>query len=103
MAISSVLTTAFDTRLSKFTGREPQSIMSITEHFGKTVRERRKELKMSQEDLAHVAGINRSHIGQIERGLKSASLPTIDRIAKALHCSPAQLLDYTKDDLDNNL
>ena len=76
MAISSVLTTAFDTRLSKFTGREPQSIMSITEHFGKTVRERRKELKMSQEDLAHVAGINRSHIGQIERGLKSAGLLT---------------------------
>ena len=76
MAISSVLTTAFDTRLSKFTGREPQSIMSITEYFGKTVRKRRKELKMSQEDLAHVAGINRSHIGQIERGLKSAGLLT---------------------------
>ena len=93
MAISSVLTSAFDTRLSKFTGREPQSIMSITEHFGRTVRERRKELKMSQEDLAHVAGINRSHIGQIERGLKSASLTTIGRIAKALNCSPALLLD----------
>ena len=93
MAINSVLTSAFDTRLINFAGRELQSIMSITEYFGKTVRKRRKELKMSQEDLAHVAGINQSHIGQIERGLKSASLTTIGRIAKALNCSPALLLD----------
>ena len=77
--------------------------MSISKHFGATVRITRKTLNMTQEELANTAGINRSHMGQIERGQKSASLPTIDRIAKALHCSPAQLLDYTKDDLDNNL
>ena len=72
--------------------------MSITEHFSAAVRSRRKELNMSQEDLANLAGINRSHMGQIERGLKNASLPTIGRIAKALNCSPAQLLDYTHSD-----
>jgi len=77
--------------------------MSITEHFGATVRRTRKTLNLSQEELAYIAGINRSHMGQIERGTKSASLRTIDRIAKALHCSPAQLLDYNKDDLDNDL
>ena len=77
--------------------------MSITDHFATAIIETRKALNISQEELAHMAGINRSHMGQIERGLKSASLPTIDRIAKALNCSPAILLDYTKDDLDNNL
>jgi|TARA_B110000908_G_C10139053_1_gene395873 transcriptional regulator with XRE-family HTH domain len=72
--------------------------MSITSHFGETVRSTRKTLNISQEELARIAGVNRSHMGQIERGTKSASLPTIDRIAKALHCSPALLLDYTKSD-----
>lgn len=72
--------------------------MSITEHFGVAVRARRKNLNISQDGLAHLAGINRSHMGQIERGLKSASLPTIGRISEALNCSPAQLLDYTHSD-----
>mgnify|MGYP001088483090 FL=1 len=70
--------------------------MSITKHFGETVRSTRKTLNVSQEELADMAGINRSHMGQIERGTKSAGLTTIARIAKALDCSPAQLLDYTK-------
>lgn len=70
--------------------------MSITKHFGETVRSTRKALNVSQEELADMAGINRSHMGQIERGTKSAGLTTIARIAKALDCSPAQLLDYTK-------
>jgi transcriptional regulator with XRE-family HTH domain len=77
--------------------------MDLTEHFGQEVRRARLSLNIAQEQLAAIAGVNRSHMGQIERGLQSASLPTIDRIAKALHCSPAQLLDYTKDDLDNSL
>jgi hypothetical protein len=37
-------------------------------------------------------------MGQIERGSKNASLPTIDRIPKALHFFLAQLLNYTKSD-----
>ena len=77
-------------------GKDLSSMMSITQHFGESVRATRKVLNISQEDLAFMAGVNRSHMGQIERGLKSASLPTIDRIAKALNCSPAQLLDYTE-------
>jgi len=72
--------------------------MSITDHFGATVRATRKTLNISQEDLALLAGVNRSHMGQIERGTKCAGLATVDRIAKALHCSPAQLLDYTQKD-----
>ena len=68
--------------------------MSITSHFGETVRSTRKTLNISQEELARIAGINRSHMGQIERGTKSAGLTTVARIAKALNCSAAQLLDY---------
>jgi len=72
--------------------------MSISKHFGATVRINRKTLNMTQEELADTAGINRSHMGQIERGKKNANIETIARIAKALHCSAGQLLDYTESD-----
>jgi transcriptional regulator with XRE-family HTH domain len=61
--------------------------------FGKQVRSTRKALNLSQEELAHMAGINRSHMGQIERGKKNAGLTTVASIAEALNCSICHLLD----------
>jgi transcriptional regulator with XRE-family HTH domain len=52
--------------------------MSITNYFAAAVIATRKTLNISQEEVAHMAEIDRSHTGQIERGLKSASLPTIE-------------------------
>jgi|TARA_B110000503_G_C7131707_1_gene407067 transcriptional regulator with XRE-family HTH domain len=72
--------------------------MSINERFGATVKSIRKSLNISQEELASLAGMDRAHMGRIERGTINAGLTTIARIAKALHCAPAQLLDYTKSD-----
>ena len=66
--------------------------MLITKKFGQSVRVARKEANLTQEEFADLAGINRSHMGQIERGYKSPSLATIDLIAKALNCSVVQLL-----------
>ena len=50
-------------------------------------------LNISQEELADLSGLNRSHMGEIERGQASLTLITIDRIATALNCSIAQLMD----------
>ena len=69
--------------------------MDLTQQFGEEVRRTRLSLNMSQEELASISGVNRSHMGQIERGLKSASLQTIERIAHALQCSPSQLLNFS--------
>ena len=66
--------------------------MNITARFGREVRKKRKLLNISQEDLAGMSGLDRSHMGQIERGGKSPSLITIDRIAHALGCLPSDLL-----------
>jgi transcriptional regulator with XRE-family HTH domain len=41
--------------------------MEINE-FGKQVRERRTEEKLSQEKLAQAVGISRNYLSQIERG-----------------------------------
>ena len=71
--------------------------MSLTIEFGLEVRSVRKTLNISQEQLAYMAGVNRSHMGQIERGQKSPSLLTIERIAKALNCSPSLLVSNKED------
>jgi transcriptional regulator with XRE-family HTH domain len=68
--------------------------MPIRKYFGEQVRRRRRALNLSQEELAHMAGINRSHMGQIERGKKNAGLTTVASIANALNCNVAMLLDF---------
>ena len=47
---------------------------------------------MSQEQLAHKAGLHRSYISDIERGARNPSLSTVSRLATALDLSPSRLL-----------
>lgn len=52
--------------------------------FGQRVREVRKAKGISQEKLAELAGIDRSYMGNIERGEKNASLKKVYEICDAL-------------------
>lgn len=52
--------------------------------IGSNLREIRKKRKMSQVILAEEAGLNRTYIGEIERGEKNMSLNTMSKLAKAL-------------------
>ena len=52
--------------------------------FGKRVREMRKAKGLSQEKLAEMAGIDRSYMGNIERGEKNITLKKIYEICDAL-------------------
>ena len=60
--------------------------------FGKNVRELRSARGMQQEKLALIAGIDRGHMGKIERGETRVTLEKGYLIAKALGVSPASLL-----------
>lgn len=60
--------------------------------LGEAVRARRKVLGMSQEALADLAGIDRSHMGKIERGERNVTLLNIARIATAMETRPSALL-----------
>lgn len=64
--------------------------------FGSVVRAYRKQIGLSQEALAHLAGIERTHFGSIERGTNQPSLWLILKIAKALGVSSAVLLAETE-------
>ncbi len=52
--------------------------------FGLTVRKAREQRGWSQEVLADRAGLNRSYLGEIERGIAMPSLASIAKLATAL-------------------
>ena len=60
--------------------------------LGEAVRASRKARGLSQEALADAAGIDRSHMGKIERGERNVTLLNVARIAKAIGCKPSDLL-----------
>lgn len=70
-------------------------MVNLTSCLGKRIREIRSSMNISQEQLAFMADISRTHMGRIERGDKSPTIDTVERITKALNC-PASLL-FTKD------
>ena len=71
--------------------------------FGAAVRALRMERGIAQESLAHQAGIERSHMGKIERGEHMPTLAIIFKIAGALECSTAVLMRQTEGQLAGNL
>jgi len=68
------------------------SSKSILEIFGGNVQKYRKEKKISQEQLADIAGVHRTYIGMIERAEKNITLRNMEKIAKALGVDIADLL-----------
>lgn len=60
--------------------------------FGAAVRTRRKVIGLSQEALANLAEIDRSHMGKIERGERNVTLLNVLRIARAIGAKPSELL-----------
>ncbi|HEX6393100.1 MAG TPA: helix-turn-helix transcriptional regulator [Acidimicrobiales bacterium] len=64
--------------------------------FGDRVRQRRLALDLSQEGLAHKAGLHRTYIGSLETGDRNPSLDLIARLAKALGCDAADLVKGTQ-------
>lgn len=59
--------------------------------FGTAVRVRRQRLGLSQEALADLARVDRSHMGKLERGERNVTFLNIIRIARAVQCSPSDL------------
>jgi transcriptional regulator with XRE-family HTH domain len=60
--------------------------------LGMAIRAARLAKGVSQEALADAAGVDRSHMGKIERGERNVTLLNIGRIADALGISVAELM-----------
>jgi transcriptional regulator with XRE-family HTH domain len=63
----------------------------IQTNFGRAVRRLRSRRNISQEQLAHDSGLDRSYIGGVERAERNPSLIAIEKIARGLDVSLAEL------------
>ena len=72
----------------------PYSRMDICKTFGENVRRLRRAKEISQEELAHMAGIHRTYLSQVERhGGRNPTIKVVQRIAEALGTTMGDLLD----------
>lgn len=67
--------------------------INVNKAFGRRVAELRKKAGFSQEKFAFQCNIDRTYIGTIERGEKSPTLNTIQKIAQALNMPLCQLFE----------
>ena len=67
--------------------------MDVVQLLGANVRRYRKLKGMTQEQLAHEVGMERSYISDLERGTRNPSVRALGRLAESLSVSPMQLLE----------
>ena len=66
--------------------------MGIREVLAANLRTRRRGQGLSQEELAHRAGIDRTYVSALERGVYGATIDIVERLARALDAQPWELL-----------
>jgi transcriptional regulator with XRE-family HTH domain len=66
--------------------------MMLRQIFAVNLRRIRTERDLTQEDLAGLAGIDRTYVSALERQVYSASLDTIEKLAEVLKIKPEELL-----------
>ncbi|MDP6603326.1 MAG: helix-turn-helix transcriptional regulator [Rhodospirillales bacterium] len=66
--------------------------MEIRRQLGRNVRRFRLEKGLSQEELAFEAGLHRTYVSGIERGIRNPSVTNVAKLATALGIEPHRLL-----------
>ena len=56
------------------------------------IRRERKKLRLSQEELAELAGVHRTYVGFVERSEMNMTLTNLEKFAKALGVEASELL-----------
>ena len=66
----------------------------IDKKYGLTLKKLRTEKGFSQEELSARVGLHRTYISQLERGLKSPSLRTMEKICGELGISLTTFMEH---------
>lgn len=68
--------------------------MDLVELLGENVRRLRNEQGLSQEELAFRAGMKRSYLSDLERGVRNPTVRALERLARALNTTPPVLVTF---------
>lgn len=69
--------------------------------FANILKMLRKQRDLSQETFGFQTGLHRTYISQLERGLKSPSLKTLQKVSQALGITLSELMTLVEKELDN--
>ena len=69
-------------------------IMAIQEDVGNRIKEYRNKIGISQEALAHEAGLDRTYITSVERGKRNISIVNLEKITKALNVNLSDFFNF---------
>jgi transcriptional regulator with XRE-family HTH domain len=65
---------------------------SLGAAVGVAIRNRRTAMGLSQEKLGEVAGLDRTYISGVERGVRNPTISSLGRIAAALQCDLSSIV-----------
>ncbi|AXE63609.1 transcriptional regulator [Hyphomonas sp. CACIAM 19H1] len=66
--------------------------MEIRAIFAENLKKHRKAAGLSQEELAHIAEIERGYVSQLERRLNAPTIDMLAKLANAIGVEPYELL-----------
>jgi len=69
--------------------------------FGEHLRSLRKKMGLSQEEIAHRAGIHVTYLSGIERGFRNPSTRNLRRLAQALGVPTRELFSFDEPSSEN--
>lgn len=67
--------------------------MDVCHRLGRNLRRLREKTGLSQEQFADEAGIHRTYVSDLERGVRNPTIRVVEKLARALRVSAGQLLD----------
>lgn len=70
----------------------------ISPQLGRVVRKYRLAARLSQEELAHSAGLHRTYISLLERGLRNPTVDALEAIGAVLHVPASRLVAEAEQD-----
>ncbi|MBX9889862.1 MAG: helix-turn-helix transcriptional regulator [Amoebophilaceae bacterium] len=68
----------------------------LNEIISQNIKQKRSELKLSQESLAEILNVHRNTIAFIERKKRNVSIDLLEKLAELFKCEPFELLKCNK-------
>lgn len=85
---------AADTEAASPALTSAEACAALVLNFGLAIRQLREKQGLSQEKLSELSELNRSYVGEVERGRAIASIVTAHKLAHALNVDVAALLRH---------
>jgi transcriptional regulator with XRE-family HTH domain len=77
----------------RYVGLMKNAEKSLLVRFGRRIRKLRSLQRISQEELAELAGVHRTYIGMIERGEKNPTLRSLLKLSRGLRVPLPKILE----------